>query len=118
MSAVWFSGFEEVAAVPVGVKLHTVNYFQLYVSLERLVENIPFEVLNQLRDSVGIGPCFATVVAGSESVGIVSLTNKGAVGFNEFLYSRPETAGKRGKDGFVDDHFWAGLSELPLIATK
>jgi hypothetical protein len=61
--------------------------------LERLVEGVPFEVLNQERDSVGAGPCLATVVAGPESVGIVSLTNKGAVGLNEFLYRRPETAG-------------------------
>jgi hypothetical protein len=33
--------------------------------LERLVEGIPFEVLNQLRDSVRVGPGFAAVVAGS-----------------------------------------------------
>jgi hypothetical protein len=32
--------------------------------LERLVEGVPFEVLNQERDSVGIDPCLATVVAG------------------------------------------------------
>jgi len=37
--------------------------------LERLVEGVFFEVLNQEKDSVGIDPCFATVVAGSESVG-------------------------------------------------
>ncbi len=37
--------------------------------LERLVEGVPFEVLNQERDSVRIGPCLATVVAGSESDG-------------------------------------------------
>ena len=75
--------------------------------LERLVEGVPFEVLNQQRDSVRIDPCLAP--AWSESVGVVSLTNKGAVGFNEFLYRRPEAAGKRGKDGFVDDpFFWLG----------
>jgi hypothetical protein len=34
--------------------------------LERLVEGIPFEVLNQLGDSVGVGPCLAPVVAGPE----------------------------------------------------
>ncbi len=61
--------------------------------LERLVEGVPFEVLNQERDSVGVGPGFGAVVAGSESVGIVSLIDKGAVGFNEFLYRRPEAAG-------------------------
>jgi hypothetical protein len=61
--------------------------------LERLVEGIPFEVLNQNRDSVRIDPCFAAVVAGSESVGVVCLIDKGAVGFNEFFDSRPEAAG-------------------------
>jgi hypothetical protein len=81
----------------------------LHVELERLVEGVPFEVLNQLADSVGVDPCFATVVAGPESVGVVSLIDKGAVGFNEFLYGRPEAAGKRGKDGFVDDPFLAGV---------
>ena len=58
----------------------------MYVFLERLVEGIPFEVVNQLRDSVRIGPCLATVVAGSEPVGVVSLIDKGAMGFKEFLY--------------------------------
>ena len=52
----------------------------MYV-LERLVEGVFFEVLDQLRDSVWTGPGFAPVVAGSESVGVVSLTNKGALGF-------------------------------------
>jgi hypothetical protein len=61
--------------------------------LERLVEGVFFEVLNQERDSVWIGPCFATVVAGPESVGVVCLIDKGAVGFREFFDSRPETAG-------------------------
>jgi hypothetical protein len=42
-------------------------------------------------------------------VGVVSLTNKGAVGFDEFLYRRPETAGKRGEDGFVDNPFLGGV---------
>jgi len=59
--------------------------------LERLVEGIPFEVLDQLRDSVRFGPSLAPVVAGSESVGVVGLINKGAVGFKEFLYRRPES---------------------------
>jgi hypothetical protein len=30
---------------------------------------------------------------GPQSVGVVSVTNKGAVVFSEFLYRRPETAG-------------------------
>ena len=33
--------------------------------LERLIEGVPFEVLDQNRDSVRIDPCFATVVAWS-----------------------------------------------------
>jgi hypothetical protein len=37
--------------------------------LKQLVEGVFFEVLNQERDSVWIGPCFAPVVAGSEPVG-------------------------------------------------
>ena len=41
-------------------------------------------------------------MAGSESVGVVSLIDKGAVGFNEFFDNRPETACKGGEDGFVD----------------
>lgn len=82
------SGLEEVAAVPVGGKLHTVNPVCMYVFLERLAQCIPFEVLDQKRDGVGAGPCFAAVVAGPESVGVVSLTNKRAVGFGEFLYRR------------------------------
>jgi len=68
--------------------------------LERLAQGVFFEVLNQLGDSVGVGPCFATVVARSEAVGVVCLIDKGAVGFKEFLYRRPEAAGKRGEDGF------------------
>jgi hypothetical protein len=47
--------------------------------LERLAQGVPFEVLNQERDSVRIGPCFAPVVAWSEPVGVVSLIDKGAV---------------------------------------
>ena len=54
--------------------------------LERLVESVAFEVLNQLGDSFGVGPCFATVVAWSQSLGVVCLIDKGAVGFKEFLY--------------------------------
>ena len=61
--------------------------------LERLVESIPFEVLNQLGDSAWIGPGFAPVVAGPQAVGVVGLIDKGAVGFKEFLYRRPEAAG-------------------------
>jgi hypothetical protein len=51
--------------------------------LERLAQDIPFKVLNQLGDSVGVGPGFAPVVAGSQSVGVVCLIEKGAVGFEE-----------------------------------
>jgi hypothetical protein len=57
--------------------------------LERLAQGVPFEVLNQ----------------------------KGAVGFKEFLYRRPEAAGKRGKDGFVDDPFLGGVVGI-VIATR
>ena len=77
--------------------------------LERLVEGVPFKVLNQERDSVWIDPCLAPVVAGPESVGVVGLINKGAVGFKEFLYRRPETAGKGGKDRFVDKPLLGGV---------
>ena len=87
------NSFEFVAAVPVGVKLHTVNTFQLYVFLERLVEGVFFEVLNQKRDGVWVGPCLGAVVAGSQPVGVVSLIDKGAVVLDEFLYRRPEAAG-------------------------
>jgi hypothetical protein len=61
--------------------------------LERLAQDIPFKVFNQLGDSVGVGPGFAPVVAGAESVGVVCLIDEGAVGFKEFLYRRPEAAG-------------------------
>jgi hypothetical protein len=57
--------------------------------LERLAQDVPFKVLNQLGDSVGIDSCLAAVVAGSESVGIVCLIDKGAVDFREFLYRQP-----------------------------
>jgi hypothetical protein len=86
--------------------------------LERLVEGVPFEVLNQERDSVRTDPCLASVVTGSQSVVVVSLIDKGAVGFNEFLYRRPETAGEGGENGFVDEPLLGGLSELSLIATR
>ena len=52
--------------------------------LERLAQDVFFEVLDQLGDSVGVGPCFATVVAWSQSVRVVSLTNKEA-GFQNFF---------------------------------
>jgi hypothetical protein len=45
---------------------HTLIVSMIWVcmyELERLVEGVPFEVLNQERDSVRIGPCFAPVVA-------------------------------------------------------
>ena len=86
--------------------------------LERLAEGVPFEVLNQERDSVRTDPCLASVVAGSQSVGVVSLIDKGAVDFNEFLYRRPETAGKRGKDGFVDDPFLGGVIGIIINRDK
>jgi hypothetical protein len=86
--------------------------------LERLVEGVPFEVLDQNRDSVRVGPGLATVVTGSESVGVVSLIDKGAVGFNKFFDSRPETAGKGGKDGFVDDPFLAGVIGIIINRDK
>jgi hypothetical protein len=86
--------------------------------LERLVEGVPFEVLNQKRDGVGVGPGVATVVAGPESVGVVSLIDKGAVGFNEFLYRRPETAGKRGEDGFVDNLLLGGVIGIIINRDK
>jgi hypothetical protein len=44
--------------------------------LERLAQGVPFEVLNQERDSVGIDACLAPVVAGSQSVGVVCLIDK------------------------------------------
>jgi hypothetical protein len=76
--------------------------------LERLAQGVFFEVLDQLGDGVWVGPCLAAVVAGPESVGVVCLTNKGAVGLDEFLYRRPETAGKRGKDRFIDKPLLGG----------
>jgi hypothetical protein len=76
--------------------------------LEGLAQDVFFEVLDQLGDSVRICPGLGAVVAGSESVGVVSLTNKGAVVLNEFLYRRPEAAGKGGEDGFVDKPLLGG----------
>jgi hypothetical protein len=55
--------------------------------LERLAQGIFFEVLDQLGDSVRIGPGFAAVVAGSESVGVVCLIDKGAVEFQRISLS-------------------------------
>jgi hypothetical protein len=77
--------------------------------LERLVESVPFEVLDQRGDSVRVGPGFAPVVAGPQSVGVVCLIDEGAVGLGEFLYGRPETAGKGGEDGFVDKPLLGGV---------
>jgi hypothetical protein len=51
-------------------------------------------------------------------VGIVSLIDKGAVGFNEFLYRRPEGAGKRGEDGFVDDPLLGGVIGIVVDRNK
>jgi hypothetical protein len=90
----------------------------LYVFLERLVEGVPFEVLNQNRDSVRVGPLLAAVVAWPEPVGVISLIDKGAVGLGEFLYRRPEAAGKRGKDGFVDDPLLGGVIGIIINRNK
>jgi hypothetical protein len=38
------------------------------MKLEGLAQGIPFEVLDQERDGIGIDPCLAPVVAGSEPV--------------------------------------------------
>jgi hypothetical protein len=51
----------------------------MYVVLERLVECIPFEVLDQERDRVGVGPCLGAVVAWSQSVRVVCLIDKGVL---------------------------------------
>jgi hypothetical protein len=48
-------------------------------------------------------------VAWSQSVGVVSLIDKGVVGFSEFLYRRSETACEGGKNGFVDEPLLAGV---------
>ena len=48
-------------------------------------------------------------MAGSECVGVISLIDKGAVGFSEFFYRRPETACEGGKNGFVDEPLLAGV---------
>jgi hypothetical protein len=58
--------------------------------LERLVQGVFFEVLDQLRESAGVDPCLAAVVAGPQSVGVVCLIDEGAAGFKEFLYRRPK----------------------------
>jgi hypothetical protein len=84
--------------------------------LKRLVEGVFFEVLNQLRDSVGVGPGFAPVVAGPESVGIVSLTNKGAVVSTNFFIAGLKQPVSEARMDSLMTHFWAGLSELSLIA--
>jgi hypothetical protein len=49
------------------------------------------------ENDIRIDPCLAAVVAWSESVGVVSLIDKGAVDLDKFFDSRPETAGKGGK---------------------
>jgi hypothetical protein len=77
------------------------------------------EVLTQFRDSVGVGPCLATVVARPSSPeGVVCLIDKGAVGLNEFLYRGPETAGKRGEDGFVDNLLLGGVIGIIINRNK
>jgi hypothetical protein len=50
--------------------------------IKRLAQDVPLKVLNQFGDSVGVDPC---------------------------LCRRPEAAGKRGKDGFVDDPLLGGV---------
>jgi hypothetical protein len=61
--------------------------------LERLAQGIFFEVLDQLGDSVRVGPGFAPVVAGSEPVGIVSLLIKERWVSTNFFIAGPEAAG-------------------------
>jgi hypothetical protein len=51
-------------------------------------------------------------------VGVVSLIDKGAEGLNEFLYRRPEAAGKGGEDGFVDDPFLGGVIGIIVNRNK
>ena len=60
--------------------------------LERLVEGIPFEVLNQERDRVGVGPGLAPVVAWSQAVGVVCLIDKGAVVLDKFFGDKRKAA--------------------------
>ena len=57
--------------------------------LERLVEGIPFEVLNQERDSDRIDPCLAAVVAGSSVVVLAGLNRHSA------RTRRPRARGRR-----------------------
>jgi hypothetical protein len=73
--------------------------------LERLVEGVPFEVLDQNRYSIGLVLAFPRLWPGSRSVGAVFLIDKGAVGFNEFLYRRPETACKEARMDSLITHF-------------
>jgi hypothetical protein len=56
---------------------------------ERLIENVSFEGLDQLGDSLGVGPGFGAVVAGSEAVGGVGLVDKAVVGLDKFLDGGP-----------------------------
>jgi hypothetical protein len=86
--------------------------------LERLVEGVPFEVLNQERDSVWIDPCLATVVAGSEPVGVVCLIDKGTVGLGDFFIAGLKQPVKEARMDSLMTHFWPGLSEMSLIATR
>ena len=51
-------------------------------------------------------------------MGVVSLIDKGAVVLDEFLYRRPETAGKGGKDGFVDEPFLGGVIGIVVNRDK
>ena len=58
------------------VYIHTTDTFicqyeiqSCIYELERLAQDVFFEVLDQLGDSVRIDPCLAAVVAGPESVG-------------------------------------------------
>jgi hypothetical protein len=51
---------------------------------------------------------------GPKSVGVVCLVDKGAVVLSEFLYRRPEAAGERGKDGFIDDPFLGRVIKIVI----
>jgi FAD/FMN-containing dehydrogenase len=63
------------------------------------------EVLTQFRDSVGVGPCLATVVARPSSPeGVVCLIDKGAVEFQRISLSPASKQPVREPlDGFVDE---------------